>query len=111
MLRVSRLMKSKADFQSVLVYVFGPGWACYSATLLALTAASGSGPVTLPAGGGAVPEDGQLLNGADLLPEQVKLALNLVEAALCIRELGAELLGLRPQTPGPPAEVGPRHDE
>jgi hypothetical protein len=76
--------------------VFGPPWAGRGPTLLARMATGSSGTVTLLAGLGRIGEDGELFRGADPLPEQLQLALHLIEATLGCRELGTKFLGLTP---------------
>jgi hypothetical protein len=63
------------------------------------------GTVSLYTGRDGTGEDGQLLRGANPLPEQLDLAVHLIETTLCGRELGTQFFGLPPQTPEPPAQV------
>jgi hypothetical protein len=104
-------MRRGAGGRQRSVYVSGPRRAGYGTTLLARTATGSFGSDALLAGRGWIGEDGQLLWGTDPLPEQLQLALNLIETTLRSRQLRTKLLGLAPQPPRPHPEVAARHDE
>jgi hypothetical protein len=70
-----------------------------------------SDEVTLSAGLDRTDEDGQLRWGADPAPEQLQLALHVIETKLGFCELGTQLSDLAPESPGARAEVETRRQE